>query len=84
LWILELFWDRQRFEPAAFSLQQTSLYFSCVANGNSQMYDSILFLALLPQAGFAVTRLTDGVGRFHSLVECAATDESGLAEGGSR
>ena len=44
LWILELFWDRQRFEAAAFSLQQTSLYFSCVANGNSQMYDSAVFL----------------------------------------
>jgi SAM-dependent methyltransferase len=84
LWILELFWDRQRFEAAAFSLQQTSLYFSCVANGNSQMYDSKLFLALLPQAGFAVTRLSDGVGRFHSLVECVATDEPDLSQGVSR
>lgn len=84
LWILELFWDRQRFEAAAFSLQQTSLYFSCVANGNSQMYDSKVFLALLPQAGFAVTRLTDGVGRFHSLVECTASGEPGLREGGPR
>lgn len=72
LWILELFWDRQRFEAAAFSLQQTSLYFSCVANGNSQMYDSKVFLALLPEADLEVTRLSDGVGRFHTLVECAA------------
>lgn len=70
LWILELFWDRQRFEAAAFSLQQTSLYFTCVANGNSQMYDSRVFLDLLPRAGLAVTRLTDGVGGFHTLVEC--------------
>lgn len=82
LWILELFWDRQRFEAAAFSLQQTSLYFSCVANGNSQMYDSKVFLALLPQAGLAVTRLSDGVGRFHTLVECAAADERGPQERG--
>ena len=74
VWILELFWDRQRFEAAAFSLQQTSLYFACVANGNSQMYDSKVFLALLPQAGLTVTNLTDGVGRFHTLVECAAVD----------
>ena len=72
LWILELFWDRQRFEAAAFSLQQTSLYFSCIANGNSQMYDSAVFLALLPQAGLEVTAITDGVGRFHTLVECVA------------
>ena len=82
LWILELFWDRQRFEAAAFSLQQTSLYFSCVANGNSQMYDSRVFLALLPQAGLAVTRMTDGVGRFHTLVECAAAGPSAAASTG--
>jgi hypothetical protein len=72
LWILELFWDRQRFEAAAFSLQQTSLYFSCVANGNSQMYDSKVFLELLPRAGLTVTRLTDGIGGFHTLLQCAA------------
>jgi SAM-dependent methyltransferase len=72
LWILELFWDRQRFEAAAFSLQQTSLYFSCVANGNSQMYDSKVFLALLPRAGLVATRVTDGVGGYHTLVECSA------------
>ena len=72
LWILELFWDRQRFEAAAFSLQQTSLYFSCVANGNSQMYDSAVFLDLVAQAGLAVTRVSDGIGRFHTLLECRA------------
>jgi len=72
LWILELFWDRQRFEAAAFSLQQTSLYFSCVANGNSRMYESTVFIDLVAQAGLTVTRLTDGVGRFHTLLECEA------------
>jgi hypothetical protein len=72
LWILELFWDRQRFEAAAFSLQQTSLYFTCVANGNSQMYDSEVFLALLPRAGLVVSRVTDGIGGYHTLVECHA------------
>ncbi|MDB5820104.1 MAG: Methyltransferase [Rhizobacter sp.] len=70
LWILELFWDRQRFEAAAFSLQQTSLYFSCVANGNSQMYDSALFLSLICEAGFDVVATSDGIGGFHTLLEC--------------
>lgn len=70
IWILELFWDRQRFEAAAFSLQQTSLYFSCVANGNSQMYDSPVFLGLVERAGLTVSRLTDGVGGYHTLLEC--------------
>lgn len=71
LWILELFWDRQRFEAAAFSLQQTSLYFTCVANGNSQMYDSSVFLRLVQTAGFDIVEQTDGVGGFHTLLDCA-------------
>jgi hypothetical protein len=70
VWILELFWDRQRFEAAALSLQQTSLYFACVANGNSQMYDSTVFLALVKRAGLEITAVTDGVGGYHTLVEC--------------
>lgn len=70
LWILELFWDRQRFEAAAFSLQQTSLYFTCVANGNSQMYDSALFVGLVERAGIEITAVTDGVGGYHTLLEC--------------
>ena len=67
-----MFWDRQRFEGAAFSLQQISLYFTCVANGNSQMYDSPFFLGLLERAGLKVTALTDGIGGYHTLLECAA------------
>jgi SAM-dependent methyltransferase len=71
LWILELFWDRQRFEAAAFSLQQTSLYFTCVANGNSQMYDSSVFVRLVQAAGFDIVEQIDGVGGFHTLLDCA-------------
>ncbi len=70
VWILELFWDRQRFEAAAFSLQQTSLYFSFVANGNSQMYDSAVFLRLVERAGLEIVSITDAVGGFHTLLEC--------------
>lgn len=70
IWILELFWDRQRFEAAAFSLQQTSLYFTCVANGNSQMYESTVFLRLVEQAGLVVAHQTDAVGGYHTLLEC--------------
>jgi len=70
VWILELFWDRQRFEAAAFSLQQTSLYFSCIANGNSQMYDSSIFVGLVERAGLEITSQTDGIGGYHTLLEC--------------
>jgi ubiquinone/menaquinone biosynthesis C-methylase UbiE len=38
VWVLEPLWDKQRFEAAAFSLQATSLYFTCMANGRSKMY----------------------------------------------
>ena len=70
LWILELFWDRQRFEAAALSLQLTSLYFACIANGNSQMYDSAVFFGLVERAGFRIDAVTDNVGEFHTLLEC--------------
>ncbi|HSH91401.1 MAG TPA: class I SAM-dependent methyltransferase [Ramlibacter sp.] len=74
VWILELFWDRQRFEAAAFSLQQTSLYFTCVANGNSQMYDSSVFLGLVERAGLEISSVTDAVGGYHTLLECRRAD----------
>lgn len=38
VYVLEPIWDKQRFEAAAYSLQATSLYFTCIANGNSKMY----------------------------------------------
>lgn len=72
IWILELFWDRQRIDAAALSLQLTSLYFSCVANGNSQIYESSLFVGLLEQAGLEITAQTDYVGGYHTLLECRA------------
>ncbi len=37
VYILEPFWDNQEFEAGRFCLVGTSLYFSCIANGNSKM-----------------------------------------------
>ena len=70
LFILEPFWDRQRFRAAAFSLQMTSLYFTAMANGNSQMYHSDLFLSLLKDSGFVIEEQFDHLGVSHSLVIC--------------
>ena len=81
IWVLELFWDRQRFEAAAFSLQQTSLYFTCVANGNSRMYESAVFLSLVREAGLEVAAVTDGVGGYHTLIECRPASEAQLPNG---
>ncbi len=70
LYILELFWDRQPNETAAFCLQQTSLYFTCIANGNSQMYHSADLLRCLAESGFKVIEDRDQVGLYHTLLKC--------------
>lgn len=69
VFINELFWDRQRFEASAFSLQMTSLYFTTMANGNSQMYDSKVFLTLVEKAGFDIVEQKDNIGQVHTILE---------------
>lgn len=70
IYILETFWDRQRFAASAFSLQMTSLYFTAMANGNSQMYDSKVFLKLIEKAGLQLVEQTDNIGVSHTLLKC--------------
>lgn len=70
LHILELFWDRQPNETAAFCLQQTSLYFACIANGNSQMYHSEDLWRCLQAAGLQILEQRDQVGQFHTWLKC--------------
>ena len=69
LFIMETYWDRQRFENAAFCLQQTSLYFTCMANGNSQMYHSQVLRDCIAQAGLVIIEEIDGVGISHTLTK---------------
>lgn len=69
VFINETFWDKQRFEASALSLQMTSLYFTTMANGNSQMYDSHVFMKLIDKAGFEVVQQTDNVGLSHTILE---------------
>lgn len=72
IFILDTFWDRQPNRAGAFSLQQTSLYFTAIANGNSQMYDSAVFQKLLDRAGISVEQTFDGLGHglAHTLLQC--------------
>lgn len=70
VFILEPFWDRQRFEVAAFCLHQTSLYFTALANGNSQMYSAETFLACVEEAGFDIVEQTDHIGLSQTLLKC--------------
>jgi ubiquinone/menaquinone biosynthesis C-methylase UbiE len=70
VYILELFWDRQKFKVSAFCLQMTSLYFTNIANGNSQMYHSGLFASLVEKAGFKIEEYIDNIGVSHTLLKC--------------
>ncbi len=72
VYILELFWDAQRYDAASFSLNATSLYFTCLANGNSRFYRSEDFLELVEEAGFDVATRTDDIGLGHTLLELKA------------
>ncbi|MGC4034523.1 MAG: methyltransferase [Chitinophagaceae bacterium] len=73
--ILEAFWDTQRFETAAFCLQQTSIYFTALANGNSQMYDSRVFIKCIHDAGFKIVEQIDNIGLSHTLLKCMKTSK---------
>ncbi len=70
LYIMETFWDRQKYETAAFCLTQISLYFSALANGNSKMYHSDDMLQYVRQAGLEVVAMHDHLGHGHSLMVC--------------
>ena len=70
VYILEAFWDTQRFEAAAFCVQQTSIYFTALANGNSQMYHSEVFKNCIYKAGFEIVKETDNIGLSHTILKC--------------
>jgi hypothetical protein len=68
--ILEPFWDKQRFEIAAFCLHQTSLYFTALANGTSQMYSEETFFRCIDRAGFDIAEQEDNIGLSQTLLKC--------------
>jgi hypothetical protein len=69
-YILETFWDLQRFKSSTYCLHATSLYFTAVANGNSQMYHSKDILKVIEKAGFAVDEIHEIIGISHTLIKC--------------
>jgi hypothetical protein len=71
VFILEPFWDKQRFEAASFSLQATSLYFTCMANGNSKMYRYEEFISVIENSGFEIIDVKHNLGsNDYSLIKC--------------
>jgi ubiquinone/menaquinone biosynthesis C-methylase UbiE len=70
LYILDTFWDRQEHAASAYSLQAISLYFTCLANGNSRMYKYSDIAAMIDAAGLRIEKTSDTLGVCSSLVVC--------------
>jgi hypothetical protein len=62
VFVLEPFWDLQKFEASAYSLTATSLYFTCLANGNSKMYRFGELLSAVEAGGFELKTAHHGLG----------------------
>jgi len=71
LYILETFWDRQKYEAATYSLNYTSLYFTALANGKSRMYHSEEMKEAIAKAGLKVIDEKDDLGVSHTLLTCS-------------
>ena len=68
IFIMETLWDRQRFEPAAFCLTMTSLYFTTMANGDSKMYNTEDLERCIREAGLEIEQIHDHLGQAHSVI----------------
>lgn len=62
VYVLEPLWDKQKFEGEAYALQATSLYFTCMANGNSKMYRCQELTDAIESAGFALRTAYHNLG----------------------
>jgi hypothetical protein len=70
LYILETYWDQQKYEASTYSLHATSLYFTNIANGCSQMYHSDDMRKLISRAGLVLEEEIANVGVSHTLFIC--------------
>jgi predicted O-methyltransferase YrrM len=70
IYIMETFWDNQRTDAGHYSLVATSLYFTCIANGCSQMYHSQDMLQFIEKAGLQVTETIEKIGVSHTVLKC--------------
>lgn len=70
IFIMEPYWDLQKYEVAAFCLQQTSVYFTAMANGNSQMYSAQTFFRCINEAGLEIVEQVDQIGLSQTLLKC--------------
>jgi hypothetical protein len=78
--VMDTFWDRQKYDIAAYCLINTSPYFNNLASGNSKVYESEDYIRLAREAGLELVTARDGIGYCHSLLRFArAAKESEAA-----
>ena len=70
LYILETYWDNQEYAASTYSLHATSLYFTNIANGCSQMYHTEDMQELIHNAGLEIAETVINVGVSHTLYIC--------------
>ena len=62
VYVLEPLWDKQKFMASSYSLQATSLYFTCMANGNSKMYRYGELVAAIEESGLKLKTAHHNLG----------------------
>ncbi len=62
----------QPYPAGSYCLQMTSLYFTALANGSSQMYRSTVFEPCVTRAGFEISERINGQRWGHTLLKCQA------------
>ncbi len=74
VWVLDTFWDRQKYDIASYCLINTSPYFTVMASGNSKMYESTVIIACAESNGLRLGEMVDGLGVCHSLLRFFRSD----------
>lgn len=80
IFVMEPLWDMQKFEGESYALQATSLYFTCIANGNSKMYRYGELVEAIEKAGFQLVTAHHNLGsNFYSILNFRkkTTDKQG-------
>ena len=71
IFILEPFIDNQLFDGAAYALAHISLYFACMANGCSKMYNEADMKEIIENSNLKVSKTYYNIGKYdYTLLEC--------------
>jgi ubiquinone/menaquinone biosynthesis C-methylase UbiE len=70
IYILETYWDQQKYPASTYSLHATSLYFTCLANGTSQMYHIDDMYEMVAKATLKIDKEWSNIGVSHTLLKC--------------